>query len=397
MGALQELVAASFRGVPFLVPNGTVESGRHAVRHEFPDSNTRFIEDNGLRVPDFKVTAVVSEPGALAKMRRLETALKTPGPGTLVHPTHGRQFVQVNTYHLHHKDSEVGIYTFDIVFHVTGPPVFPGLLSGIAASITGLSALALVGLFNSFVSQVSSLAISALSGATFAVVVNAIGSVASHVSAAFGSVAGVRAATLALIGVPGRIVSDTAAFAGNMQALFEAPFAATDTVLQSDLWRGYMGMLTLAREQTAAALAIPTSTVDYTIRREVLLLTATALQAASFVALCHAAAGKKYETAEQIEVDVAVLVDAFDGLAELDLLTADRNRLSGMLSETVAVLQRLEVTLPRVVSFAVPEMPASVLAYMLYDSDDKQQTLVGLNAGQNPILYNGAVNVLRNS
>lgn len=396
MGALQELVAASFRGVSFLVPHGTVESGRHAVRHEYPDSSTRFVEDNGLRVPEFKVTAIVHEPGALAWMRRLESALKTPGPGTLVHPTHGRQFVQVHTYHLHHKDSEVGIYTFDIVFLVTGPPVFPGLLSGIAASITGLSALALVGLFQAFQSQIASLGLGAIGGTTFAAVQSAVGALTTETRAAFASVSGVRAAVVSLEAAPGRIVTDVATFANDVEAVFSAPFSDLET-LQIDLWRGYMGMLTLARTQVAAASAIPTSTLDYAVRRTVLTQFATVFVGASFVALCHAAAGKTYDTAEQVEVDIGTLVGAYDSLTELDLLTVDRNRLSGLLSETVAVLQRLEITLPHIIAFKVPEMPASVLTYMLYDSDDKMQTIVGLNAGKNPVLYDGTVNVLRNA
>ena len=58
------------------------------------------------------------------------------------------------------------------------------------------------------------------------------------------------------------------------------------------------------------------------------------------------------------------------------------------------VMAGLRIRLPRIEDLAVVEMPASVLAYMLYDSGDDTQTLIDLNLGQTPLLFDGEVKVL---
>lgn len=394
MAALQELIPASFRGVPFLVPHGTVDSGRHAVKHEYPDSNTRYVEDNGLRVPDIKLKAVVHGANVLSRVRRLEAALQAVGPGTLVHPLSGRKFVNVDTYQLTHTDESVGVYEFDIVFLVTGPPVFPGPLSAIAASITGLSSSALMGLFANFQSALALPTI--LTGATLGAITSALNMVASVAVNAFGSVAAVRVFAATLARAPNMFTSDAKFMAASLQSLFRAPFEDT-SVPAADLWRGSADFIVSGTSILAAASSIDGNTIDRTARRSVLEVIGTSVIVSGFIGLCEASASKTYSTAEQVSDDIRELVSVHAEISELSIMTDDRNRLAQLLSETVAVLQKQSVVLPSIASIVVNSLPASVMAYWLYDDDKSLQTIVGLNDGQSPILYEGAVNVLRQS
>lgn len=436
MGALQDLIPASFRGVSFYVPSGSVESGRHAVKHEYPDSNTRYVEDNGLRVPDLKIHALVSGVEAIARARRLENALSMVGPGTLMHPLKGALWVQVDTYHLHHKDAAVGIYEFDIVFHVTGPPMFPGLVSGIAAAITGLATSALFAMWQSFQAAFGSVlgVGSVVSGISGIAGISSGGVSGLLTSARYGSVSGLSTAVLSqatsapLSGTTAATVLDAVAAVGgdmatafgasqvvtlmarmlgrfhdvqpssialSLYALTRAPFEDQDAVSQSDLWAGFLALSDRAQAILADAVAITPTTTDLIVRRNALTVLGTTVQATAFCGLCEAAVGKTYRTADTVAEDVATLNTVYDLTAELNIGTEDRNRLSHLLAETVSVLHREQVTLPSVIGFEVPEMPASVLCYHLYESDTDLETIVGLNDGRTPVLYDGSINVLR--
>lgn len=73
-----------------------------------------------------------------------------------------------------------------------------------------------------------------------------------------------------------------------------------------------------------------------------------------------------------------------------------RQAVSNVVTETIAVLLSASVSLPNVVTMRAVAMPPSVLCYALYETDENQMTIIGLNPDQSPILFDGdAVSVLR--
>lgn len=389
MASLQELLSASFRGVPFLVPEGTKESGRHEVRHDYPDSSQAYIEDNGLRVPQFKVQAIVHGASALSWLRRLEGALNAPGPATLVHPIYGRQWCQAGQYNTKHDDKEVGVYHIDITFHVTGPPVFPGPLSGIAAAITGLSTSALVSLFNEFQSAF----VTPVSTISQLVLGSAVGAIVGAVSAEFGNVETVGTLARQFARTPELIVSDATRLGPMLSNLMRAPFDDT-SVPQDRLWLGMQDVGNAAIDIMAQAAAISGTTPDLSQRAAGMAILGATMQEAAFVSLCEAAAGKDYATTQEVANDVAILSDHRRTLSGLSKIPAIRTQIDRLYAETMAVLQKDQVTLPDVVQMRVNELPASQIAYNLYEGMGYLQTVVGLNAGQSAVLYDETVNVL---
>lgn len=157
MVALADLAPASFRGAPFLVPRDHVEEGRNTINHLYPGSQNRYAEDNGATPPEFHLTCFLHGLDLMARWARLRAALNQPGPGTLMHPWYGAQFCAVKgPYKVVRDDKDSGVLELQICFLVTGPPVYPSLVTGIAASISTLSAKAIALSFSTFLDEVRS-------------------------------------------------------------------------------------------------------------------------------------------------------------------------------------------------------------------------------------------------
>ena len=394
MGALQELVGASFRGIPFLTPSGTGESGRHSIKHEYPDSNMRYVEDNGLVVPDFKLKCVIHGSDALQRLRSFEAALNTPGPGTLIHPLHGRKFVQVmGPTSTKYDDNNVGVYEIAVTFSVTGPPFFPGALTGIAAAITGMSSSALGIMFSAFQSGFSI----PLSVASQIAISTSASNIISQVANVFGAAQSVQSLANSFTSFPDELVRDATGLASVLQRIVQAPIDAVEEVIPSELWSGFIEVYEAAKQQNDVATAIEADTLDKATRKGSILTIANTMAAAAICGLCVAAAAKTYQTSDEVSSDSSRIIDIFqeflDGYGDA-IGPETREALSELVNETISVLQNDAVSLPNVTQSKVWEMPASVLTYLLYEGDANLQTIIELNESQSPILLDGVVNVL---
>lgn len=180
-------------------------------------------------------------------------------------------------------------------------------------------------------------------------------------------------------------------------ALFQAPFEDA-TVSAADLVTGYLGAFASLQGYAAEVDAIDPTTADLANRQASADIFVTSCLASCFAAIAEGMAakahGKVYATAEDVDADVAALNDAWAALAERSFDADLRAALSEIMVRTSDVLGNLEVTLPRIVGLDAPDIPASVLSYLLYDTDDKQDTLIGLNVEQPPWLFSGAVSAL---
>lgn len=308
MATFQSLIPASFRGVPFLVPSGHAEGGRHSIKHEYPDSNTRYVEDNGRKVPDFHVKAVVHGVDALSRLRSLQGALDTPGPGTLVHPVWGRQFVQVmGPYKVNHSDDKVGVFELEVHFAVTGPASFPGIATGIAAAITNLSVGSINAMFSAFSAGINLPA----SAASLTAVGSALSSIGSSMASSFGSVAEVQSIASTLVGSPMSLMSDPVTLSGALSGLVRAPFEASSLVVSNDvLLSGFSDLHTVSTGIVQQAAAIVPTTLDLVTRSAALANIGVTMNGVSIVSMCEAAAGKRYQTADAVAADISVLSNA---------------------------------------------------------------------------------------
>ncbi|MDX2308086.1 MAG: DNA circularization N-terminal domain-containing protein [Hyphomicrobium sp.] len=382
-----DLQPASFRGVKFLVPRDMTEEGRNTILHVYPDAAHRYAEDNGYCPPKFNLTCVVHGLRVRAQTRALRNALNRPGPGTLQHPHYGAQFCAVvGPYQVIREDIDSGVVIFEITFAVTGPPLFPGLVTGIAAVVTGLAGAAITSLFTSFADRFappqSTTSRTALAGA--------VTSIATSGLDRFGAAA---TAAVRLARDAGAIVDQPDRLGTLLAAVHRAPFEDR-SISNVALVAGYKAVISAARDVRLTAAAVAPSTRDLTLRRQSLDALADTVEAGALAALADAMAGRTYTTADEVESDETWLADAWDGVQGLALPAADQQAIAKVYVAASEVLRDREVRLPRITTIDAAAIPASVLAYMLYDSDQNASIIVANNPRRSPLLYDGQVSVL---
>ncbi len=123
MSLRDNLQAASYKGVAFLVPVETETAGKKVQVHEFPGSDKRFVEELGEFLPTFRLTAVVHGRTADQQRLRLSGALKSKGPGVLVHPYLGRRDCTAVDWSIDTRQTSLGEIIFDITFVQTERPL----------------------------------------------------------------------------------------------------------------------------------------------------------------------------------------------------------------------------------------------------------------------------------
>ncbi len=116
---------ASYENIPFYYQNSTIDGGRKTITHEFPDSNTRYVEDLGLLEKVFNIEAIIDTNKASNNLDRFITALDKEGLGILIHPVLGTKQVVVKNYALSHSINENGIIRISIVFEKAEQNKFP--------------------------------------------------------------------------------------------------------------------------------------------------------------------------------------------------------------------------------------------------------------------------------
>ena len=116
------LKPASFRGVPFFISAHDYEFGRKNVFHDYPFRDTAEVEDQGASTDGFSLTAYVVSNGKnsfdyFSERDKLIDALKSPGPGLLVHRYLGNKTVAVSgAVRMSEQFAEGGIARFQISF-----------------------------------------------------------------------------------------------------------------------------------------------------------------------------------------------------------------------------------------------------------------------------------------
>jgi prophage DNA circulation protein len=121
-----ELLPASFRGVPFYVDSDSMPVGRRTQVHEYPQRDKPFVEDLGRKTRISKFAAFVVGDDCFFQRDNLLHALDQPGIGELVHPWFGRMNVTATDgCECSHERLEGGVVRFSLVFVEEGEKGFP--------------------------------------------------------------------------------------------------------------------------------------------------------------------------------------------------------------------------------------------------------------------------------
>lgn len=93
----EQLLPASFRGVPFEVTSGSLRAGRRTVVHEYPQRDKPYVEDLGKATRQITIEAFVVGDDYIARGTALLAEIEKPGSGALIHPWLGEMTVTVTS------------------------------------------------------------------------------------------------------------------------------------------------------------------------------------------------------------------------------------------------------------------------------------------------------------
>lgn len=127
------LQQASFRGYPFKVLSHDYSVGRRNVLHQYPYKDFPYAEDLGLEADEFKIEGyIIAGPASAIEFDyfqerdNLIAALKTAGPGKLIHPFLGEKLVvTIGRQSIRESFDRGGWARFSMTFALAGESQFP--------------------------------------------------------------------------------------------------------------------------------------------------------------------------------------------------------------------------------------------------------------------------------
>lgn len=131
----EDRLKASFRGVPFLLETADGTSGRRAIPNAYPKRDSGWTDDNGGVLKQEQITGRVLGDDYLDQLRAIEDALNTPGPGELIHPWYGVQWVQVGKVSRKLVINKDCTATFNFEVYEAGTPMHPSVKDDTATKL----------------------------------------------------------------------------------------------------------------------------------------------------------------------------------------------------------------------------------------------------------------------
>lgn len=142
-----ELLPASFRGVPFGVTSASSEFGRRLAVHEFPRRDVPYVEDLGRQARRFRVTGFVVGDDYMDQRDELIRVCEERIPqyilntaGTLVHPYLGELLVACESLRVLEDAPRGGFARLEFVFVESGLLSLPAAGSDTAAAADNAAA-----------------------------------------------------------------------------------------------------------------------------------------------------------------------------------------------------------------------------------------------------------------
>lgn len=147
-----QLLPASFRGVPFAVADSEVLFGRRNQLHEYPLRDEPYAEDLGKKAREYTINAFVIGDDYIGSRDLLISSIENnQTPGTLIHPTLGTITVIPKDCRVIYSNQEGGLERFVLTFIEAGSNQFPSSLGDTQGLVDLLSDNAIADILSNFV------------------------------------------------------------------------------------------------------------------------------------------------------------------------------------------------------------------------------------------------------
>lgn len=410
---------ASFRGVPFLVEETDDERGRRTDIVKLSNREDVFIDDFGGDADTFTVNMYVVGDGYLDDLEALERALLTKGSGQLVHPYRGEKTVVVHgKWKVKQTRKEGGIARLSVTF-VDQPPNRPSTLRpDTPAQVVSAATSARTAVQTDFVSRLKTdlpdTYLTSLGTAATALV-SALGRVNSAIAQATG-VESLLGATITQLGTQAvSIIASPSTFTTTaMDLLVTIPSVGLDVesaaIGQVRSARDLVN-LELRRKRTLATLqavreleafgadwlAIAETTSNATIERENRDALRQMVRAGNVIGFCVACLSIPWDSFGQAMEARSLLVDLVDAItidAPIEMSDDAFAALALLRARAAEHLAVVATTLPRIRPYTPPkELPALVVAQMLYGDATREAEILARNDPPNPALLSSKTSI----
>lgn len=123
---LEQLQQGSYKGVPFLLANGTTTGGNKNIVHQYPNSDRQTVENLGNTPRSFALNIIIPSTNYVQRRDALLAAIEEKTPGPLIHPLYGRvDNVIAGPFSLSEDLTELGDGKLSITFLIDDGPQVP--------------------------------------------------------------------------------------------------------------------------------------------------------------------------------------------------------------------------------------------------------------------------------
>ena len=372
----KQLLQATFKSKKFLVKVPERRGGRKTVTHNFVSSDRKFVEDLGLQVPDYNVTAILdTTPENYFQVRDdFISVLDSFGAGILQLPTVGQINAQVTNYALIEDYENLGVVQLNINFSQTNNNISPSVISNPiseASAIKDAGITSGINRFNdSFSASFSSSLISSIESLnnfarSVSESVNRSNAAASDVSKINNLITGFRTQILRAA----NIGSDTGAS-------------------MSQLYNDVLGISASIDD----ALEYSFSTFNFNSGTKETIITAQTLENNNNIDamdkfnrqlgifnIYNLAVNKEYANVQELEEINIAIQPIYDQVIDEIVDDAIIINLKDIRNQFALFSEEQSIILPKLETLITPKILASKLAYSLYGDSTQSDNLLNIN------------------
>lgn len=370
--------------------------GRKTIIHEYPQSDTRYVQDNGKISGIYVLEVEIQEDTSSAYKRavkKIRDALEVSGIGTLTHPELGKKkVVPTNNSRLANIISEDGISRFTLTFHESDENKYPtqndsniGKIGQLYDTIFGdnesflgstvENVTSFVETFNDFRDNVQEVT------STISDAVATINGVADEVSAFTRDITDLTASINELVQTPTNL-------ALRLSNIWGAISEITDNF--SDMFDLSLNIYGTGNGRTTSPINSPITNTITTNNQA--LYDFNNVSALSLAYTCSTSI--TYDSQEDVDEILSRLNTAFYAL---DPDTVDEDiyyNLQDLRTQNRLYLENLKLGLPYLHKIRVNSIPSSILAYNLYEDSTRSSEIIDINSIEDPAFVSGNINVL---
>ena len=390
---IAKLPLASYKNVEFHYQDSTIDGGRKTITHEYPDTNTRYVEDLGRLEKTFSINAIIDTNVSFNDRDALIKVLEEEGIGVLIHPTFGSQNVSLKGYNIVDNINELGVSRFSLTFEVAEFNKFPvdtkgnkGFLAKLKTSVLGGSEASFDAAWESvkdnkakFDSANASLKKTGRGLERASQLVQGSADTFSDFSTSINELIDSSAS---LVQSPSVLASKIRTTFDNLEVAYDSSQDVFDTA------KALFGLDSADRNITG------TSQIQKDIQTNQEQL--TNIVNSSALALAYNAAGNiEYKTLDELNSINSFLEDGFDLLPD-SLDREIRQQILELRIEINNIFSNLSITLARVVNSNVKKTSLNILSYSLYGSLERKNDVRDLNQFIDTSQVEGDIKILSN-